>query len=254
VFNGKSALANGDDFRELTYTSDDAAHDELAPIAAELLQFLPQVVLYVGTGPLVQRVVAPLEKGWPGGERRRDRGTWRRRISFRSCSTSSGRIVRFARASSGRWLVSSTRENARFTMHYNETFPDRTSLTDAPNTAYDAFYLFAYAAYAVHATARRSPAHRSRAPWGASTRERRESEAGMTSIFDALTALRSGKDIDLVGSSGSPRSRSEDRGPPARSRDPMRWDRRARAGLRGHRVGAGLSHRTGKLEGILRCP
>jgi hypothetical protein len=254
VFNGRSALENGGVFRELTYASEEPEpKDELAPLASELLTFLPQVVLYFGTAPLVKRVVAPLEERWPDPRVPRPRYVAAAHFIpelLEYVGADRERRRRFF----GTMLVSSTPQNARFAMHYNETFADHTSLTDAPNTAYDAFYLLAYAAYAAYAGgAPITGASLSRA-MARFHPAQKQLEVGMTSIFDVLGALRSGEDVDLVGSSGSldldPKIGER---PLDHSILCVGIDARGRA-FEG--IESGLVYRTalGKLEGTMRCP
>ena len=84
---------------------------------------------------------------------------------------------------------------------YREAFPDDPiTKTTAPNTAYDAFYLLAYATYALpQGEAVTGPAL-SRA--FARLRGGAPIEAGLSGIFDAYRALASGGAIDLVGATG----------------------------------------------------
>jgi branched-chain amino acid transport system substrate-binding protein len=97
--------------------------------------------------------------------------------------------------------VSDTVPNARFVVHYNETFADRITRTWAPNSSYDALYVVAYAAYAA-AGALPSGDVLARAvdrlqPPGAPI------DVGPTGIFEAYGALARGEHIDLNGATGS---------------------------------------------------
>jgi len=248
--NGKSAFENGRNFREFTYGSEDTSLDELGLLAAELGEFLPQVILYFGGSGVIQRIFVPLEASWSDAQVPRPR--------YVSVSHFTPEMLEFIGTDQdrrarvfGTMLVSSTPENERFVMHYNETYAERTTLTDSPNTAYDAFYLLAFAAYAS------TPPINGAALSRATTRlggPGRSIEVGMTSIFDAFVALRNGENVDLTGSSGT------------LDLDPETGevkldlailcasiDDRGRA-IEG--IESGLYYRTEKreLQGALRCP
>jgi branched-chain amino acid transport system substrate-binding protein len=97
----------------------------------------------------------------------------------------------------GETSASMTNENAKFVMRYNEVFEEKTSLTMAPSSAYDAFYVMAYAAYASG----------QEAPTGVEIARGisrlvppgRPIEVGPTRIYDGFNALLSGASINLVG-------------------------------------------------------
>jgi hypothetical protein len=97
--------------------------------------------------------------------------------------------------------TSSTSTNARFVMHFNESSPEKVTRTDAPNSSYDAFYLLAYATYALG----------DQPPTGANVARAfsrlvppgKKVEVGPTGIYDAYTALRRGENIDLEGAYSS---------------------------------------------------
>jgi hypothetical protein len=97
--------------------------------------------------------------------------------------------------------VSSTSVNARFVMHYNETATNKITRTLAPNTTYDAFYLLAYATYAlgeqpVTGTNIARMIRRLTPPG-------KPIDVGPAGIFEAYTTLRHGENIDLNGATGS---------------------------------------------------
>jgi hypothetical protein len=86
-------------------------------------------------------------------------------------------------------------------MHYNQAFRENVTRTLSPNTAYDAFYVLAYAVYAlgdqpVTGTSIAQAIGRLLPPGKAI-------EVGPSNIFEAFNTLRSGQNIDLVGASGS---------------------------------------------------
>ena len=246
TFNGKSAFANGAAFRELTYERE----DELAPMVPELTKLAPHVILYVVPNEAALRLFAPLEAAWPVARAPRPVYVGGAHFDPPLLDFIGGDRDR-RRRFYGITVVSSLPENARFVMHYNETFAADATLTRGPNTAYDAFYALAYAAIASGAQVDGPALSRSLArlnPPG------RRVEVGMSGIFGALTALQAGENIDLIGSSGSLELDAKT--------GEVRLDQvvlcpgidargRATDG-----VESGLVYRTalGKLEGTLACP
>jgi branched-chain amino acid transport system substrate-binding protein len=198
-FNGKSALENEADFRE--FTMDEAkggtgTHRNYAELVADLARMEPHVVIYNGHGWVMTNIIEPLEAAWP------------RELPYRPFYASgtgfgvdevpvvvkhAGLRQRMFATSS----VSSTVANARFVLHYNETYPDKITRAVAPNTSYDAFYLLAYATYALGDERVSGPALarsiRRLLPPGPIL------DVGPEGIFDAFDALRVGKNIDLNG-------------------------------------------------------
>jgi branched-chain amino acid transport system substrate-binding protein len=85
-------------------------------------------------------------------------------------------------------------------MHYNETYGAELTRVDAPSTAYDAFYLLAYASFAlgdqIPTGLNLARAMARLVPPGTPV------EVGPSAIFDALTRLQEGASIDLNGTGG----------------------------------------------------
>jgi serine/threonine-protein kinase len=143
VFNGKSALLNGDAYRELSIDVDQQA-EQTPKAAAELAtSYRPHVVVFATDAALP----VAIEQAWM--ER-----------SFRPIYLTNTPLADDLLAFVGRHpdrrqrvfglaSVSTTTPNARFVVHYNEVFADPIVRTLAPNSAYDAFYLAAYSSYAV---------------------------------------------------------------------------------------------------------
>jgi branched-chain amino acid transport system substrate-binding protein len=101
----------------------------------------------------------------------------------------------------GLTTVSTTTTNARYVQHYNETFGDRITRTESPNSSYDAFYLLAYASYALAPDEPPTGANLARAiarlvPPGTPV------DVGPSHIFEGFSALRAGKHVDLNGATG----------------------------------------------------
>jgi serine/threonine protein kinase len=201
-FNGKSALENGSDYRELVLddAGEKAKHAETSRQAVKaLLAFAPHVVLYAAGGDWDDDVVAPLEQAW-------SQAAYRPRYLFFSAmhpkllewmGTSRERRRRFVAIEP----VSSTSTNARFVLHYNEGAEAKVTRGLAPNSSYDAFYLLAYATYALgnepvnglslgRAIGRLVPPGQ-------------PIDVGPAGIFDAFSALQRGESIDLNGATGS---------------------------------------------------
>jgi len=197
TFNGKTALENGDDFRDFAVDDDDAKTAP-EPVVDALLAFSPDVVLYVGGESLMLRVIEPLEARWPRGRAAPIYATMNvfARETLRFIGEDRGRRARFF----GLTTVSNTKVNAQFVTHYNQTFSDRVVRASAPNSSYDAFYLVAYAVYALgrDAVDGRSIARAMTrlVPPGTPI------DVGPSSIFAGVAALAACENIDLGGATG----------------------------------------------------
>jgi hypothetical protein len=189
-YNAQSALANGDDYLESSYTTEDEKAREIARIVA----FAPDVLFVVSDRDVVPRI----EASWRAAKRR----------PVYLLNTPLHELLPFLGARRDRRTrvygvssVSTTLTNARFVVHYNETFPSPITRTLAPNTSYDAFYL---AALALLAEPEGLPA----GPALARTITTRFVSAGThaevspTGILPAFNALRSGAQLDLEGTTG----------------------------------------------------
>jgi hypothetical protein len=157
-------------------------------------------VLYSGNAPVLDKVLAPLEAQWPKNLPYRPSYA-----SFSVLGESEQRFVgkstELRRRVFGISPVSGTAANARFVLHYNETFTEKTARSFAPNTTYDAFYLMAYA---THAVPRGEPITGDRLARAISrlVPPGKPVDVGMSGIFDAYNVLRSGHNIDLNGATG----------------------------------------------------
>ncbi len=200
-FNGKTALDNGADYRELTFEAEaPATSPEYAAMTRALLAFAPHVVLHAGNAAIVDALFAPLEAAWPARAPLRPRyagvGPFPDE-TFAFIGASRDRRSRFF----GVTPVSSTVTNARFVTHYNAAFPDKVTLTFGPNTSYDAFYLLAYATYAIPKPEAVTGERLARA-LARLTAPGRPIEVGLAGIFDAYATLRKDASIELVGATG----------------------------------------------------
>ena len=191
-YNGRSIVENGTNFKELVLPNSEPIVDAGAGIAAALAEFKPHLVLCVGQGELTDLVMKPLERtqhpyyvftnGLDGKEFFELVG---KDASLRK------RVLAIA-------PPATTLANAKFTLRYNETFPDKVTLNLSPTGPYDAMYVLAYAAYIAgdapldgrglaRAIARLVPPGK-------------PIEVGPARIFEGFEALGRGENIDLRGS------------------------------------------------------
>jgi serine/threonine protein kinase/ABC-type branched-subunit amino acid transport system substrate-binding protein len=203
TFNKRSALDNGEAFRELTF---DAAADDKSPafadVVSDLVRMKPHAIVFSGTPLVMARAVfEPLEKRWPAAERHRP--------TYASLALLTPELLEFIGTSTDRrrrlfgvTTVSTTPPNARFVMHYNEVFSDKITRTISPNSTYDAFYLLAYASYALDPDERPTGPALARA-FARLVPPGRPIDVGQSGIFDAFAALRGGQNVDLNGATGA---------------------------------------------------
>jgi ABC-type branched-subunit amino acid transport system substrate-binding protein/tRNA A-37 threonylcarbamoyl transferase component Bud32 len=198
-FNDRSALENESNYREFVSPLGVGGDKvEYAKLAAKLLAFAPEVVVYFGSSEAMVDIVEPLERGW------RDPAVRPRYVKTSPfgppvhafIGTSAERRRRFLSLTT----VSTTAANARFVARYNEAFADTVTRTFSPNSSYDAFYVIAYATYAIgdapvtgvnlaNAIPRLTPP-------GTLI------DVGPTGIFDAMNKLAGGGRLDLNGATG----------------------------------------------------
>lgn len=122
-FNGKSALDNGGAYQELGYERT----EEFAKLAEDIARHRPHVVI-ASDPPLIERI----EAVWP---RDRPRPTYLMFTPFNDQVLEFlGRDRDRRRRMFGMTTISTTTSNARFVVHYNETFPEPITRTLAPNS------------------------------------------------------------------------------------------------------------------------
>jgi hypothetical protein len=188
-FNGKTALANGDDFRQ--FNCDPQTVDEL-------VRYRPHVIIHFE--PESYALIPALEARWPAGARFRPRyasyDTGGLRAIYDFIGTSAERRHRFLVLD----FPTNTVTTVEFANRYNLAFQPPVTPATAPGCAYDALYVLAYAAYATEAidhlpvtgpNLARGIAHL--VPPGLPV------DVRPTRIDDALDALRAGRNIDLNG-------------------------------------------------------
>jgi hypothetical protein len=191
-FNGKSALENGDAFRQFIWSDVNADAPKLVD---EMLAFAPHVIVYVAQGELVAPYFRPIEERWPKGAKHRP-------YYVSSASLDRGELFQFIgskperrRRFFGVAPPGQTPANAKLTMRYNEIFSPKIAQDVTPAAPYDAIYMLAYAAYVADGAEGRdlSRAIPRLLPPGKPT------ELGPTRILEAFDTLRSGASIDLAG-------------------------------------------------------
>jgi hypothetical protein len=190
-FNGKSALENGELYRQIVVS--DPAH--AGDVVKSLVDFAPHVVLFAG-GDLTDPVLAPLEAAWPAARPRPyfvATGSLVGETLFRFIGAEPKRRVRFF----GVAPSSTTMANARLTMRYDEVYGGKLSPASSPAASYDAFYLVGYAAIAAKKDGPSgtdlAAAISSLLPPGPRV------EVGPTHVLEGVDALRVGGRVDLAG-------------------------------------------------------
>lgn len=251
-FNGKSAVENGDDYLELSHEMNaPPTAPQFAEITARLLAFEPDVVVYAGARGAIEGVIAPVERRW-GKKRESHRPRW---VSVTELLDDVLTIVGDDPDKRRRFFgitpVSDTPANARFVAHYRESFSEPVSRTAAPNSTYDAFYLVAFASYAIPAGEAVTGAHLAEG-LGHLVPPGKEIEAGMTGIYDAYAALTSGGRVDFTGATGRFDFDLE-RGEAAFDQSILCAGRDGQGHLVGVPSGLIYHPATGKLEGELAC-
>jgi hypothetical protein len=195
-FNGRSAAENGTNFRQVVYGG--AGDARTGEAVDELLAFGPQVIACMGQG--FDRVLRPLESRWgrdprpvylsPGG------------FDPPVVGDLAGRDPARRRRFLGDTNVSTTMTNAQLVLRYNAAFPAHPiAPSEAPQPSYDAFYMLAYAIYALGDATVTGPAlsgaFQQLLPPGPKV------DVGQAHILEGFEILRSSGRIDLNGAIGS---------------------------------------------------
>ncbi len=198
-FNGKTAVENGANYRDIGYGDIQSreARPQLDAAVTKLLEFKPHVVAWVADEAVIKAILLPLEERWPKGLRHRPfhvvLGPPAIGVILDFVGRDAQRRKRFLRINTPTTTIAST----LFTTHFNEAFQDKVSTSDAPRPAYDAVYVLAYAAYAagdapLTGQSLAKGIARLVGPGPAI-------EVGPAKIFSAFSALRAGQNVDLVG-------------------------------------------------------
>jgi len=197
AFNGKTAVENDQDYREITFPMTASSDADVASVADRIALAAPSVVILLGTFAATTPMVEAVESRWKGGARPTyvvANDTLELFASFLGDDVDRRRRL-FAIESK------SVPENARFVVRYNEAHRDQVSRALNPGVSYDAFYLLAYATFALQGEnvtgAALGRAVARLVPPGKSI------EVGPSHVFDALTALARDGRIDLLGTQSS---------------------------------------------------
>jgi hypothetical protein len=198
-FNGMTAVANGSDYRELIAT--DATTPKLAQ---ELAAWRPNVVVMQIAGTRFEPIVQALF----------DNSSRDAAVPFvvsagpmyDAIAPFSGRDPARRRRFFGVSPLSTTVANARLVTQLNAAFDDHVTRASSPNTAYDAFYVAAYATLAAPQTTVRGETLRGEDLATAIARVTggtRHFEVGPSTVFDAFSELTAGRSIALDGATGA---------------------------------------------------
>jgi serine/threonine protein kinase/ABC-type branched-subunit amino acid transport system substrate-binding protein len=200
-FNGRSALENGSAYQEIAYPFDlgDGGEPDLDAVADKLVAFAPHVVIHFGADADFVHILERVERDWrsPSFRPRYVKPTTLSPVVLEFIGANAELRRRFFSLTS----ASRTAANARFVARYRSAYADPVTRTFSPNSSYDAFYLVAYATYAlrdepVTGTALARAVARLLPPG-------RAVDVGPSGIFDALNSLSSGAHIDLNGATGA---------------------------------------------------
>ncbi len=193
-FNGKSALGNGPDYQEIVV--DSKATASLDEIARRVRQAEPTILIDVSGTASPPELARRLEEA---------PAPMKHPPAYVIANSSTEPLAAFVGANADRrhrvFAIesrSNSTPNARFVIRYNEARNASVTRVLNPSPAYDAFYLLAYASFAIplgEPVSGSALAGRFSKLVGPG----RAIEAGPTGVFDALTALSSGDAIDLEG-------------------------------------------------------
>jgi hypothetical protein len=249
-FNGMSAIANGDNYREV-FAGERPADTETIDtkrIVRELLEAPPDIVF--ANNDILAEIAAPLEARWPSGRGR----------PFYIAMTGDPKpgLLRFFGSDAGRRhrflaveLAVGATPNVLLSRRYNEYFSPPIAPTFTPASAYDAFYVLAYSAFAAgdgDLDGLRLAKAMGRLSQGPVV------DVGPTGIFDAIGALANGGSIDLNGAGSSLDF------DPATGETSSAWDvlciGGGKSGAPRSLVPSGIVYRPGSktLEGRMACP
>jgi branched-chain amino acid transport system substrate-binding protein len=198
-FNQRSALENESSYREFVSALGVGAEAaDYAKLVAKLVEFAPHVIVYFGSSEALAHIIDPLERDWQGGA---VRPRYVKTSPFGApvhalIGTNAERRHRFLSLTT----VSTTAANARFVARYNETFSDTVTRTFSPNSSYDAFYVIAYATYALGDAPITGVGLANAIP--RLTPPGTLIDVGPSGIFDAINRLASGGRVDLNGATG----------------------------------------------------
>ncbi len=250
VFNGKSTVENGAAYQEVTLPSEAPSPAVLRTLAEKTIATQPTFVVLSGSTDVTTPLIVEIEARWPAD---RPRPTYViSDNSIQSLASFMGSDIRRRRRIFAITSVSNDMPAARFVIRYNAVHAKPVTTYFNPGAGYDAFYMLAYASFAIDSARFDGPALARNftrlLPPG------RSIEVGPMAVFDAISALERGETIDLRGVS-----------------NPLDFDPKTGEGATdfalvcasvdalGRAKGdleSGVYYRTAsmKVDGVLRCP
>jgi hypothetical protein len=196
-FNGRTALENGEAYREVTFAS--APGDDVDRVAARVEATKPTFLVLQGSASFVPRLIERVEARL-AGEKEKPTYVWAAGAAEYLndfIGRDAGRRRRVFAVNS----VANEPTNARFVIRYNAEHAQPVTRVANGGVTYDAVYLLAYAAFAQGGGAV-SGASLSRAI-GRLVGPGRVIEVGPSDLFDGVSALATGAPIDLAGTATS---------------------------------------------------
>ncbi len=236
-FNGRQALANGDNFAQLVYDDPRApgAIPNYGAIVADLLRRAPHVVVYAGEEELVSNVIAPVEQAW---RTTAYRPYWVSvtNLMGKPLLALLGKDAERRRRFFGVSTPENSPANSQLAIHYSSEFT-KIDVNDTPAPAYDAAYVAAYAAFAANNKDEGQLSGRTLAAAIASlTPPGKAVDVGPTHIFEAMDLLATDRPGRPQRSVHKTRLRSRDRGNDSRHGRPMLRGRCERKRQRRRRI------------------
>ena len=246
-FGTKNATSHGEAVRQFVMKDQLTKNDlpaELATMGESIAAFSPHVVIAMGVNG---GIFLSIEQRWS------NRALFRPFYMFEGTTNEEelALLVQKFPTTRTRALgvdMATSPTVAKFVVHFNETFPEKIKPFEANAAPYDAFFVAAYAAIAL-GEERITGKSLARAI-GRLLPPGDPIEVGPSGIYPAIKALRSGKNIDLVGAQTSLDFNPET-GDPTVDMAVFRFDPKRKSTLE-----AGLVYRakTGTLEGTLQLP
>jgi hypothetical protein len=246
-----AASGAAQEYREVTFGVGEAWRDRAKEVIRAVVEAAPRMVILLGGDDALAPLVAGIEAQW---NREAPRPTyWVANGELAPFAEYLGQSIDRRRRLFSLLSDSSSPENARFVLRYNAVHETHVTTTLNPGASYDAFYLLAYGIYALGTGDISGPAL-ARAlsrllPPGEPI------EVGPTQVFDGLRRLAAGRSIDLRGaSSGLDFDSTTGEAPFDFELICAATDREGRA--TGGEVESGRVYRakTGRVDGLVRCP
>ena len=195
-WNGKTAVQNGDAFREIAF---DVDPKDMKGVVRDIVSFRPHVILMPGVDRFLGQLIESVETGLrPSDRPRYVVGGYIAGDDFFSVVRDDARRRRVL----GVIPIGDAVANGKLALRYNQIFSPKVATAAAPGAVYDALYALAYAAHTLDApqlngpSLARSFARLAVAPGDASAPK---IQVGPTGIFAVMMALDAGGHVDLEG-------------------------------------------------------